>query len=153
LDPYGIANPFDPADQDFALCKQWLSQCRSFHNECRIKDATVVPTRLLKISLTDPNLLVTLIDNTYGLGEVEWCALSYVWGGEQVLQLTHSTLQTLKDGISITQLPPTLRDAVTVSRSLVIEYIWIDCLCIIQGDSTDLHRELTMVSISNVHSE
>ena len=44
--------------------------------------------------------------------------------------------------IPITSLPQTMRDSITVARSLSIEYIWIDSLCIIQDDPDDMQRQL-----------
>jgi hypothetical protein len=44
-------------------------------------------------------------------------------------------------GIKLTDLPPTLRDAVLVTRALGIRYLWVDSLCIIQGDLRDWERE------------
>ncbi|KAK1957247.1 HET-domain-containing protein, partial [Colletotrichum sublineola] len=38
-------------------------------------------------------------------------------------------------------LPDSLRDAVTITSHLGIQYFWIDALCIIQGDPDDWARE------------
>ncbi|KAF5689582.1 heterokaryon incompatibility protein [Fusarium circinatum] len=40
-------------------------------------------------------------------------------------------------GILVADLPKTFRDAVLVSRYLGIPYLWIDSICIIQGDTED----------------
>lgn len=113
-----------------------------------MKQSPFVPTRLLRISLTTPNAPVRLVNARQDLGTVTWCALSYVWGGDQPLKLTKSSIDHLKDAIPLEKLPATIRDAVLVSRGLGFEYIWIDCLCIIQDDPEDLTRELaTMPSI------
>jgi hypothetical protein len=39
-------------------------------------------------------------------------------------------------------MPQTLQDAVTVTRRLGLQYIWVDCLCIVQDESEDLVTEL-----------
>jgi hypothetical protein len=43
--------------------------------------------------------------------------------------------------IPIDSLPLTLRDAVTITRKLGIQYLWIDALCIIQDDDQDWQQE------------
>lgn len=39
-------------------------------------------------------------------------------------------------------LPQTLQDAIAVTRALGIQYLWIDALCIIQGENGDWEKEL-----------
>jgi hypothetical protein len=45
------------------------------------------------------------------------------------------------DSIPVATLPKTFADAVLLTRKLGIKYIWIDSLCIIQGDPEDWVRE------------
>jgi hypothetical protein len=54
---------------------------------------------------------------------------------------TPETLESRRSGISLALLPKTMRDAILVTRSLGISFIWIDSLCIIQGDADDWGRE------------
>jgi hypothetical protein len=44
--------------------------------------------------------------------------------------------------IQFQNLPATLRDAVTVTRSLGLQHIWTGRLCIIQGDDEEMTREI-----------
>jgi hypothetical protein len=44
-------------------------------------------------------------------------------------------------GITYAQLPRTLRDAIFIVRYLGLDYLWVDCLCIVQGDKADWERE------------
>ncbi|MCJ1251866.1 hypothetical protein MMC30_009104 [Trapelia coarctata] len=44
-------------------------------------------------------------------------------------------------GIPTSRLPPSFRDAVTITRRLGIRYLWIDALCIIQDDPEDWRVE------------
>lgn len=43
--------------------------------------------------------------------------------------------------IPLEKLPRTIRDAVTVTRSLGIRYLWVDALCIIQDSQSDWRAE------------
>lgn len=49
-----------------------------------------------------------------------YTALSYCWGGDQELQLNAKTQLSLMNGISVSSLPLTIRDAVLVTRDLTI---------------------------------
>jgi hypothetical protein len=54
---------------------------------------------------------------------------------------TQATLQDMKNGFLPQQAPGTFRDAITVVGRLGIQYLWVDSLCIIQGDKTDWELE------------
>jgi hypothetical protein len=41
------------------------------------------------------------------------------------------------EGFSAEDLPRTLQDAIIICRLLEISYLWIDALCIVQGDLQD----------------
>lgn len=48
-------------------------------------------------------------------------------------------------GIEVPSLPQTFQDAIVVARKLGIPYLWIDSLCIIQGDSKDWQHEAALM--------
>ena len=58
--------------------------------------------------------------------------LSHCWGQIHISKLTQETKQRIEDGIPISELGKTFRDAIGVAREFAIPYIWIDSLCIIQ---------------------
>ena len=62
------------------------------------------------------------------------------------LQLTGQNCSSLKKQISITQLPKTFADTVLVARCLGVQYIWIDCLCIMQDEKQDWEAEAAKMS-------
>jgi hypothetical protein len=47
----------------------------------------------------------------------------------------------MKAGFNIDGIPKTFRDAILVTRAIGIRYLWIDSLCIIQGDASDWQSE------------
>ena len=69
--------------------------------------------------------------------EAKYIALSHCWGGKALLRTTRSTLKNRKKQIQWCRLSKTFQDAVTITRRLGIEYLWIDSLCIIQDDEDD----------------
>lgn len=72
---------------------------------------------------------------------VTYVALSYCWGIGQSVTTVSTNYEAMKQGIHIAELPPTIQDAITVTRNLGQRYLWIDALCIIQDSSTDWELE------------
>lgn len=58
-----------------------------------------------------------------------------------MLKTTTQNYEKHKECIELVSMPMTLRDAVTITRRLGLQYLWIDALCIIQGDADDWARE------------
>lgn len=59
-----------------------------------------------------------------------------------------ATIEKRMQSIPLKRLPRNLRDAIEVTRSLSIPFIWIDALCISQDDRPDWERELqSMVQV------
>jgi len=46
----------------------------------------------------------------------------------------------MRTEILMEKLPYTFRDAVTIAHHLNIRYLWIDSMCIIQGDRDDWEK-------------
>ncbi|KAE9378735.1 HET-domain-containing protein, partial [Stipitochalara longipes BDJ] len=70
-----------------------------------------------------------------------YATLSHCWGGTQHLQSTIGTLDQRKKSIPLSSMNQTFRDAVNITRSLGLQYIWIDSLCIIQDSHSDWLQE------------
>ena len=68
-----------------------------------------------------------------------YIALSYCWGpvSPNTYLTNVDTLHARKSGIMFNDLPPLFQDVIKTARALGIWYIWIDRLCIIQGDDKD----------------
>ena len=135
----------DPASQTcLKTARTWLDECRTKHETCSTKSSGLrpLPTRVLDIenvsaaTSSNPRLVFTK-------GEVgEWAALSYCWGGKSSFILNTDTMDDLYDGkYCLEEYPRTLQDAVTITRSLGLKYLWIDALCIKQDSPTDWAAE------------
>jgi hypothetical protein len=87
----------------------------------------------------------------------EYTALSYVWGRVETLLCKKSNLATL--GIpGILDVPPfshtlatTIRDAMTLTKSLGLKYLWADMLCIVQDDSSD--KTVQLPNMGNIYGD
>lgn len=66
-----------------------------------------------------------------------YAALSYCWGRSNHFVLTADTLEELQNGFHLSQLPQTLQDAVRVTREIGLRYLWVDALCILQGQDAE----------------
>lgn len=70
-----------------------------------------------------------------------YACLSHCWGEFQPLKTTNATLEHHKVSIAWETIPQTFQDAIKVTKSLGLDYIWIDSLCIVQDDKADWIRE------------
>ncbi|KAI0381199.1 heterokaryon incompatibility protein-domain-containing protein [Hypomontagnella monticulosa] len=121
---------------------RWAQDQIESHQTCWDSQITesFVPTRLIDV---DPNILDgdVYIDDEVPKGS-KYIALSYCWGEYMPqCQTTSKTLSDRKQRIPWSTLPKTLQDAITFTRRLGIQYLWVDCVCILQGDSEDWARE------------
>lgn len=115
----------------------WIHACSTSH-ECGAFDkVNPLPTRILAIG--KENEKISLVPSTGLTGR--YTCLSHCWGGHQPLKMTKQTLDTFVVGIEWSGVPKTYQDAITLTRKLGIEYIWIDSLCIVQDDDVDWQRE------------
>ena len=123
------------------LMAEWLDECVSNHEECSA-GAEVLPTRLLLIGPGPPGSPLPSIKLYEPSDErCDYATLSHCWGGQLSLTTTKDTVQERKLGIRWDQLPKTFQDAILTTRSLGLQCLWIDALCIVQDDPNDWARE------------
>lgn len=124
--------------------RAWLQTCTLAH-EC-IYRTGFVPTQLLNVKLNVSGNLRLELENT--AGKERYIALSHCWGtkkpggGIPKYCTSKGNFKDRQEGFSLDELPKTFRDAVKVTVELGEQYLWIDSLCIIQGDSDDWAREV-----------
>lgn len=77
-----------------------------------------------------------------------YVTLSHCWGTEtgSLIQSTKSNYNDRKQGIAWSQLPATFQDAINITRALNIRYLWVDSLCIIQGDVLDWEEQSALMA-------
>lgn len=102
--------------------------------------------RLLRIRKSGGEYYITLVTNIDGT-KIDYVALSYCWGGDQVHKMTSHRLKETSCVITFIELPKTIQDAVTVTNSLGYSYLWVDSLCIIQDDETDKTTEIAKMPL------
>ncbi|KAM5529592.1 transposase [Fusarium oxysporum f. sp. phaseoli] len=102
-----------------------------------------MPSRLIHVRNSYRNTLC--LEDTKGTQLVSYAALSYCWGdaGLNKFKTEKETLALRKQGFDLIQLPKTLQDAVKVTRTLGLDYLWVDALCIIQDCEADKNKEIS----------
>ncbi|KAL4744889.1 heterokaryon incompatibility protein-domain-containing protein [Aspergillus terricola var. indicus] len=118
----------------FGLVKAWIRNCDSSHSECVRHEDTELPTRLLEVTVSGSNDVRLCVPRDRGEETGSYIALSYCWGRTPSLQTTTDTIIEHQKGIPYRALPGTIQDAVRITRALGVHYLWVDALCIIQGE-------------------
>lgn len=123
-----------------------IRRCSQNHDRCKLgATAASLPTRVIEVGkIGDERLrLLETQSSTFG----QYAALSYCWGSDQPLKTTSTNIQDMiTTGLRVSELPPTLVDTVHVTRSLGIQYLWIDALCIIQDSIEDWESQSEQMS-------
>ncbi|KAH6990101.1 heterokaryon incompatibility protein-domain-containing protein [Ilyonectria destructans] len=129
--------------------KRWLYICDNHHPCLSSGDLCTLPTRVLDVAA---NQDVIFLRETAGK-QGKYLALSHSWGSTHRLTLTTANLaRLLTDGISVSDIPKTFRDAVQIARELGIAFVWIDSLCIIQDDAADWEAEASRMGLVYANS-
>ncbi|KAH8589447.1 heterokaryon incompatibility protein-domain-containing protein, partial [Bisporella sp. PMI_857] len=126
------------------LAHAWLDKCLQRHHMCGSPlSNALLPTRVLDVGASDRDE-IHLWETNEASGN--YIALSY-WGGQKNLQRDAN----LKF-IDFKTLSPTLRDAIIVSRTLHLRYVWIDALCIPQDCEDNKRKELSNMASVYEHA-
>lgn len=138
------------ATVDYSLIRSWIRKCdQTHHPTCskHLVGLVVGPSRLIDVRSHQ-------IIRTDSRKFVVYAALSYVWGRREQLKLDADTMQSLEKprGLKLfeREIPPTIKDAMTVCQKVGIRYLWVDSLCIRQDLGDEKQREINaMASIYN----
>lgn len=128
LFPRSMKQKFDPA-----LAKTWLEFCRKNHKSCSPRSKHVYGLKLIDCK-------------TYSLvpvsPELQYVALSYVWGQGNAAQVEKGTSKILASTLS-----PVVSDAIQVTTALGFQYLWVDQLCIDQDDPTSKSEQIAQMDL------
>ncbi|KAL8787481.1 MAG: hypothetical protein Q9195_007728 [Heterodermia aff. obscurata] len=139
-------NPEVASAESFATALSWIRQCTQDHSCCPKPQSAVLPTRVIDVDIESTGPEMVRLHQTEG-AHGTYTALSYCWGmPRQPVETTTTTLYThMRESISMSTLPHTIRDAVEVTRRLGVRYLWVDSLCIVQDDREDKTREISQM--------
>jgi heterokaryon incompatibility protein (HET) len=118
-----------------------LKICQEHHHECTSQEVPILPHRVIDVGAEDSSTSARLfINDSQQRGE--YTCLSYCWGGPQDVSTTTATLEQYSICLPSDELPQTIRDAINITRSLAIRYLWVDALCILQDNTDDKSVEI-----------
>lgn len=140
------ANDFD---ERLSVVRGWLEACLSDQNpweDCSKKgppvepvEPPILPKRFIDVGSAQSQTARLVCRSGQ---KAFYTTLSYCRGGKLELTARGNTIGSLLSGFAISSLPKTYQDAIAVTRALGIRYIWIDALCIMQDDQTDVQEEI-----------
>ncbi|KAH8796277.1 heterokaryon incompatibility protein-domain-containing protein [Hyaloscypha finlandica] len=123
------------------MLSAWINDCQANHPSCQQIMHPKLPTRVIDVGsgTVQPCLKITH-------GEVgRYRALSHRWGTlDSQLKMSITKRECIENfcrAIPFETFPLTFRHAIEVSRSLGIQYLWINYLCIVQDDLQDWEAE------------
>ncbi|PVH78272.1 HET-domain-containing protein, partial [Cadophora sp. DSE1049] len=120
---------------------RWLDQCVNNHATCRHATTLTIPKRLLYLETVDKRIQVKLVELDENFSDLKYATLSYCWGKGSACKLTRASLETMRSGILLSDLPKTVQDALHVTQQLGLHWLWVDSLCIIQDSVDDWSSE------------
>ncbi|KAF2637346.1 HET-domain-containing protein [Massarina eburnea CBS 473.64] len=138
------AGPIDFAARNSTF-SQWLEECRTEHPKCHsmLDISRPVAARIIEIRLGKDETRIRLVP-TEGLDlhVTPYFVLSHCWGSVKIEAiLVRDRLTSYFKDIPFASLPKTFREAIEITTALGCRYLWIDSICIIQGDSDDWAKE------------
>jgi hypothetical protein len=141
------------------IINNWLASCQE-HIECNshnfftakareIRDGREGDTENCNFDPIQPKRMIQLGENakTARLIRVStnstdpYAALSYCWGGNGTFKTKEGTLGKYEEDIPVEKLPQTIKDAFCLTKAIGLHYLWVDAICIIQGNEQEWEEE------------
>lgn len=119
------------------LARSWLDSCRETHVRCPAVVIDQLPKRVLLLGENDQD--IRLLETASEQGG--YAALSYCWGTAGNIKTIRENLAERLKQIDPREVPKTILDAIHITRSLGLRYLWVDSLCIIQQDDADWQEQ------------
>ncbi|KAL4255490.1 HET-domain-containing protein [Pleurotus pulmonarius] len=149
--PPAIRTSCSTGSQETLNCARgWLTECTITHEQCRtLTSKGWLPTRLIYAGNSADAASARLCLRAEVPAESAYITLSHCWGSpaEDQLKLLQHNIQALRRQIPLDVLPKTWIDAISVTRAMGCEYLWIDSLCIIQDSVDDWRAECSTMGL------
>ncbi|KAH9210657.1 heterokaryon incompatibility protein-domain-containing protein, partial [Leptodontidium sp. 2 PMI_412] len=134
---------------DVSLIRHWLRFCETNHKEtCGtppwFSPSATLPEHFRVIDVQNSSVVVAPENCRY-------CALSYVWGQNKIFQTTRDNIGEVAKPGGLLNVPVPLSqcvlDAINLVKAMGERYLWVDALCILQGDADDLKSQIGHMDI------
>lgn len=131
------------------LALNCLNDCLANHEICDKPRRSRLPTRVIDCAVPAQPRLVSseVLEDPWA----PYITLSYVWGKGSSHVTTQANLETYKVSIELDRIPQTIQDAITVTHSLGMRFLWVDAFCIVQDSPEDKTKEL--VNMGNIYRD
>ncbi|KAL8690679.1 MAG: hypothetical protein Q9218_003924 [Villophora microphyllina] len=144
--PVSSHNPVTMPQINFELVKKWYNDCNN--GICGLNPSRSCGREMPKnFRLIDVDLNCIV----HSVQKPRYVALSYVWGGARTLQNTKITRKELAvEGSLLTRakdLPNTIKDAISLTKNLGEQYLWVDSLCVTQDDPNDQAQQIAAMDL------
>ncbi|CZR59167.1 uncharacterized protein PAC_09059 [Phialocephala subalpina] len=136
IQPRFLVSPDPCEDSCWNQIRVWMKDCES--HGCRSDGNTSLPQRLVQVP-RDEGRSPRLVETAGKQGK--YVALSHSWGKSKMTKLLLDNEKQWKQAMEVSTLSRNFRDALTITRRLGFEYIWIDALCIVQDSPKDWATE------------
>ncbi|KAI1148347.1 heterokaryon incompatibility protein-domain-containing protein [Nemania diffusa] len=157
VEPYHTIRPHLPREplktgrgwsgQTLQMVKTWMRTCLEQHPKCqalhawRTSGPMFQPKRLIDVGAAGETMWRLVVREGNTIFPTTYATLSHRWNSNQQFRLVSEDVQAYTDGQSLDILPQVFRDVIRVVKSLGIQYLWADCLCIIQDSLLDWETE------------
>jgi hypothetical protein len=123
----------------------WMQNCMVNHEKCNANLGTIptaiLPARVIDVGGTTARLVTTADLDTGVLAP--YLTVSHRWMARGMPKLLKCNLETMQQNVQLQALPAVFQESVILARAIGICYVWIDSLCIIQDDPSDVQTEIS----------
>jgi hypothetical protein len=121
---------------DVKIVRAWLNYCNHNHlGSCASTESPLHPSTKV-INCHSGDVVPLEFENTY-------LALSYVWGNQEAYE-GHEE-RDFGSSKPKNKFPPTISDAIELTKALGYTYLWVDRLCIEGGDVQELRVQIAQM--------
>ncbi|CAI6336816.1 unnamed protein product [Periconia digitata] len=137
----------DMLKHDGKVLRCLVDDCVQNHTTCSPDETQTLPSMLLQVSGTieSPSVRLVIVSEIE-VRPIAYACLSYCWGGPQPGMTLSSRVAQYVKKIDNSAFPATPLDAIRITISLGLEYIWIDAFCIVQDSGRSKSLELGKMS-------
>lgn len=140
-----------PWDQDSQMVgleklKTWLNDCEEKHGSaCDQSHSGERAKNQMPMNFIDVSAECLVARTSHE----RFYALSYVWGQVEMCKTMKDNYEArqVPGALSTVQFPKTIRDAISLVRSLGGRYLWVDAVCLVQDDTEQMARDVPNMDI------
>ncbi|KAI8682154.1 HET domain-containing protein [Fusarium keratoplasticum] len=147
--------------RNMRLLREWLQECQLQHDECgrgtysgnKYNDgssSTTLPFRVIDVGFAGDGRSEEKkprVYTTHGKETGRYMTLSHCWGKVIPPRMTKDTVDAWQVELPLANLPKTFRDAIWLTRELGERFLWIDSICIVQDDPTELMTQIGLMGV------